>query len=210
MSADTDNAVALVKRIRNKAPEYLDLLTAETDADFEQAFTAVLAAAVSRMERNKKSYQKLDEVGLTSVLAAALSIPGLTVSQETHSNGHVDLFIVADHCVPERIKLGEAKIYRGYSYHVEGLKQLLGRYTTGRETRGLLIVYVQQQNISALIEKLREKMNADKPCSQRGDTVDHVLKWSFLSGHAHSCGDNLQVGHIGCNLCVESGATKAR
>ncbi|WP_225072165.1 hypothetical protein [Desulfuromonas sp. CSMB_57] len=209
MSTNTDSVAALVERIQKKAPEYLDLLTAETDADFEQAFNAVLATAVSWMERNKKSYQTLDEVGLTSVLAARLSIPGLTVSQESHSNGHVDLFIVADHCVPERIKLGEAKIYDGYSYHIGGLKQLLGRYTTGRETRGLLIVYVQKKDITGLIKKLRGRMNTERPCSQGRDTADHVLKWSFLSEHFHSCGENLEISHIGCNLYVDNDATTA-
>lgn len=207
MSVKPDSAVALVELIQRKAPEYLDLLTAESDADFEEAFGAVLARAMSHLERNKKKYLQLDEVGLTSVFAAALSIPGFTVSQEGHSNGHVDLIVVADHCAPERIKLGEAKIYRGFAYHVEGLKQLLGRYTTGRETRGFLIVYFQRKNIAGLVKKLRERMDMEKPCCQQGITTDHDLKWSFLSMHAHSCGENLEVGHFGCNLYVKPDAT---
>lgn len=204
-----DSAAALVELIRSKAPEYLDLLTAEADADFEKAFNAILSAAVGRMERSKKSYKEMDEVGLTSVLASALSIPGLAVTQETHSNGHVDLYIVADHCVPERIKLGEAKIYKSFPYHVEGLKQLLGRYTTGRESRGILVVYVRQRNVAHVMQTLRERMDADKPYSQLGETVDHELKWSFISAHTHSCGEDLEVGHICCNLYVEPDAIKA-
>ncbi|WP_141440774.1 hypothetical protein [Vreelandella titanicae] len=209
MSKNEDSAAALVERIRLKAPEYLDLLTADSDSNFEHAFNAVLGKAVSSLERNKKNYQLLDEVGLTGAFAAALSIPGLAITQEPHSNGHVDLYIVADHCVPERIKLGEAKIYRGCAYHTEGLKQLLGRYTTGRETRGLLIVYVRQKNIADLVKKLRAHMDADHPYSQQGASTDHVLKWSFLTAHAHSCGESLEVGHISCNLYVEPDATKA-
>jgi len=192
----------LVDRIRRKAPEYLDLLTADTDDAFEAAFDSLLGSAIARLEGNKTNFRTLDETGLSAVLVAALSIPGLTVTQETHSNGHVDITIEADHCVPARKKLGEAKIYDGPAYHIKGLEQLLGRYTTGREGRGLMIVYVRQKDIAGLVKKLREKMDTDFPMKQKGNTRDHDLKWSFLSFHSHDCGEDLQVGHIGCNLHI--------
>jgi hypothetical protein len=195
-----DSALALLERIERKAPEYYDLLTATTDEEFEAAFDALLGKAVSWLERQRKNLTKLDELGLSGTLAMALSIPGLTVTPEPHSNGHVDLMIVADHCVPERIKLGEAKIYRGPEYHVKGIEQLLGRYTTGREGRGLLIVYYRNANIADLVAKLRAKLDADLPCKQCGTTVDHVLKWSFRSTHTLNSGDDHEIGHIGCNL----------
>jgi hypothetical protein len=200
MSRDTGSACDLVEMIRRKAPEYIDLLTAQTDMDFEKAFDALLEKAVTHLETNKKNFKALGEEGLTGVLAAALSVPGLSVSQETHSNGHVDLTIEADHCTPVRKKLGEAKIYNGPSYHVKGLEQLLGRYTTGREGRGLLIVYFRRAGISNLVQKLRDTMDEGLPLNQQGPTENHTLKWSFVSTHAHSCGEDLQVGHIGCNL----------
>jgi hypothetical protein len=203
MSNKVNSANDLIDRMKRKAPEYLDLLTAETDVDFESAFDALLDRAIVRLESNKKNFEKLDEEGLSAVLAAALSTPGLTVTQETHSNGHVDLTIEADHCIPARRKLGEAKIYDGPKYHFKGLQQLLGRYTTGREGRGLMIVYVRKKDIAGLVKNLRQKMDNDSPMKQKGNTLDHTLKWSFLSIHAHSCGENLEVGHIGCNLCTE-------
>ena len=138
----------LVEMIRRKAPEYLDLLTAQSDEEFEKAFDALLERSVTHLEINKDNFKNLDEEGLSGVLAAALSIPGLSVSQEKQSNGHVYLTIEADHCTPARRKLGEAKIYDGLQYHVAGLQQLLGRYTTGREGRGLLIVYCRKRNIA--------------------------------------------------------------
>lgn len=203
MSQTSGSSFDLIERMRRKAPEYVDLLTACTDEDFERAFDALLEKGIMHLESNKKHFEKLDEEGLSSVLCAFLTIPGLTVSQEKHSNGHVDLTIEADHCTPARKKLGEAKIYNGPAYHLSGLMQLLGRYTTGREGRGLLIVYFRKQNIAGLIQTLRERMNAERPLRQQGDTTNHLLRWSFLSTHAHSCGENLEVGHIGCNLCNE-------
>ena len=204
MSAQDNSLLTLLELNRQKTPEYYDLISAKTDADFEKAFDAFLERAVSQLETNKKNFQTLDENGLSAVLTMALSVPGLSATRETNSNGHVDITIVADHCMPMRKKLGEAKIYDGPEYHVKGLQQLLGRYTTGREGRGMLIVYFRKQNIAGLVKKLREKMDTDLPSSQQGPTSDHLIKWSFLSKHTHSCGENLEVGHIGCNLYIES------
>jgi len=203
MSEQPGTALDLVERLKRKAPGYLDLFTAETDVDFEKAFDGLLEQAISKLEMNKKNFNSLDEVGLSAALSLALSVPGLTVSQESHSNGHVDLTIEADHCTPMRKKLGEAKIYRGPVYHIQGIEQLLGRYTTGREGHGLLIVYVKKANITGLVKNLRENLDDCLPFNQKGATTDHLLKWSFNSIHGHSCGDDLQVGHIGCNLYVE-------
>jgi hypothetical protein len=203
MSGESDSAFALIELIKQKAPEFLNLMTAQSEAEFEKAFEPLLEKAVSRLEQNKKNYATLDEVALSGILAAALSIPGLSVTQEAHSNGHVDLTIEADHCMPARRKLAEAKIYDGAAYHVKGLEQLLNRYSTGREGRGLLIVYFRKQNIAGLIKGLREKMDVDHPCQQQGQTADHPLKWSFVTSHAHSCGENLEVSHVGCNLYTE-------
>ncbi len=203
MNDAADSLLALVDQMRRKAPEYIDLLTSKEQAEFEKAFDALLEKALSGIEAQKKNFATLDEVGLSGALALALSTPGLTVTTETYSNGHVDLTIVADHCFPARKKLGEAKIYDGPEYHVKGLEQLLGRYTTGRECRGLLIVYFRKQNIAGLVEKLREKMDADLPCQQQGKTANHILKWSFLSKHCLTSGDDHEVGHVGCNLYTE-------
>jgi hypothetical protein len=193
----------LVERLRSKAPEYLNLLTAETDGEFEAAFDAILGKAIAHLEKNKKNFRGLDEEGLSAALAGTMSIPGLAVTQEANSNGHVDLTFEADHCSPPRIKLAEAKIYSGPDYHMRGLEQLLRRYTTGREGRGLLITYVRKENISGLIQKLQIRMDEELPQNQRGNTKPYIFKWSFLSTHGHSCGEDREVSHIGCNLYVE-------
>jgi hypothetical protein len=192
----------LFARIKRKAPAYLDLLSAETDKQFDAAFTALLEDAVHYMEKNKKNFQKLNEEGLSAALAGALSIPGMTVTQEANSNGHVDLTIDADHCRPARIKLAEAKIYASPSYHIKGIGQLLGRYTTGREMSGLLINYVRKPDIKAIVTTLKTEMDKKLPENQVGPCEDHALKWSLLTKHRHSSGEIVSVGHIGCNLHI--------
>lgn len=200
MNVDPNSALALIDLIRRKAPEYLDLLTARSEHEFETAFNSILEIAVMHLESNKKHYSSLNEEGLTSVFAAAIRVPGLDVKQETHSNGHVDITIELSGSFPARKKLGEAKVYRGPKYHIDAIEQLLGRYTTGRESGGLLLVYFRSANISNLVLKLRERLNADRPFAQSAECTDHVMKWSFVSVHHHKCGDDLNVSHIGINL----------
>jgi len=198
----TNSAARLIDTIRRKAPEYLDLLTAETDDEFEAAFLAVLDVAVRHMEKNKKNFATLNEEGLSGVLAGTLSIPGLVVTQETNSNGHVDITIEANHCVPARVKLGEAKIYRSPSYHMKGIAQLLGRYVTGRETPGLLINYVRSPDIKAITAKLRAEMDRKRPQNQSAPCSDHTLKWSLVTSHRHTSGETLFIAHVGFNLHI--------
>lgn len=189
--------------LKKRAPEYIDLVTAQTEEEFERAFCTLLERALIGLETNKAHYCGLDEEGLTATLALALSTPGLTVTQEKHSNGHVDITIEADHCTPARRKLGEAKIYDGAKYHCGGLEQLITRYSTGREGRGLLIVYCRKKDIVEKIKGLRMYMDEQLPCQQQGETADHTLKWSFRSAHAHSSGEIVGIDHVACNLCTE-------
>lgn len=137
MSTRTNSVAEFFEIYRRRSPAFLDLAVAKTDDEFEAAFAVILERAVQHLEKNKKNFAKLDEEGLSGALAGTLSIPGLlTVAQEAHSNGHVDLTIEIDNCSPARVKLGEAKIYSGPSYHIQGISQLLCRYTTGREAPG--------------------------------------------------------------------------
>jgi len=203
MSEGQSSLLDYTEILKRKAPETLDLLTAQNDEEFEIAFDALLQKAVEQLEENKADFKELNENALSSTLAMALRMPGLEVLREAHSNGPVDLTIIVNHCAKTRKKLGEAKIYRGPAYHIGGLEQLLGRYTTGRESRGLLVVYFRVKDIAGLVQKIREEMDGKLPVYQQGKTRDHTLKWSFLSTHLHSCGENLEVGHIGCNLYTE-------
>lgn len=202
MIAKHNSAAELIDRLKRKAPAYLDLITAETDEEFEAAFTTLLERAVIHLEKNKKNFHALDEEGLSAALAGCLMAQGLTVAQESNSNGHVDLTIEADHCTPARVKLGEAKIYSGSSYHIKGIGQLLGRYSTGREAAGLMISYVRQPNIKGVTEKLKAKMDLQLPEGQTGPCGAHILKWSLTTRHLHSSGEVISVDHIGCNLHV--------
>ena len=194
------NYIELTKKLSR---ETLDLITANTDEEFDTAFDNWLTQAIAKMEAGKKEFKELSEDGLSNILACTLSTPEISVTREQNSNGHVDLTVKLLNSSPQRIKLGEAKIWDGKEYHAKGLDQLLNRYTTGRECRGFVISYVKIKDIKGLFEDLRKHIDATKPFDLEGLCLDHNIKWSFLSRHKHSSGELTSVCHIGCNLYVE-------
>lgn len=202
MSEDGDTFNAFAEAL---TPAQRDLLAAETAVDFNAAFSAILLEAVQRLEKGSKNLNKLNEDGLSEVLSGFVNgTQILTVTREESSNGHVDLTFKARLCKPPREVLGEAKIFKYYSWHETGLSQLVERYSTGREDRGLLLEYVKNSGIKGHMEKLRTELDEKKPCNQTGDCVDHevVKLWSFVSAHEHSSGEEIEVWHLGCNLHV--------
>ncbi len=79
------------------------------------------------MEANVKDFDpnhQMSENGLSSVLASEIKMPGINVHRETNSNGHVDLTIEVESSLSGRKRLGEAKIWKGSSYRLDGLDQL--------------------------------------------------------------------------------------
>jgi hypothetical protein len=202
MSEGSSTLYELTDRIRQFSPEHLDVFASLSDDEFQFAFDSLLGKALDGMEKSKVQFQGLDEPSLSAVLKLAMTMPGLSVRLEEHSNGHADLIFECYRLGIARHILGEAKIYDGPKYHIDGLKQLLG-YMTGRELRGLMVVYMRKANGTLLMQKVRDAMDADKPAGQQGLTKPHSLKWAFDSNNTLVSGDCLQISHVVCNLYVE-------
>jgi hypothetical protein len=204
MSQGSSTLYDLTGQLRQQSPEHLDLFASLSDDDFQIAFDSLLGKALAGLEESKKGFQSLDEPALSAVLRLAMLVPGLSVALEQHSNGHADLTFESYRLGIARRILGEAKIHDGPKYHIDGVGQLLG-YMTGRELRGLMVVYIRKANGSVLMNKVRDTMDADKPEDQQGETTSHPLKWAFDSTHLHSSGDTMRISHVACNLYVDSG-----
>lgn len=202
MSQGTGTLYDLTNQLLQQSPEHLDLFASLTDDEFQIAFDSLLGKALAGLEESKKGFQSLDEPALSAVLRLAMLVPGLSVALEQHSNGHADLTFESYRLGIARRILGEAKIYDGPKYHIDGVGQLLG-YMTGRELRGLMVVYMRKANGSVLMKKIRDTMDGDKPGDQQGITTSHLLKWAFDSSHLHTCGDNVRISHVACNLYVD-------
>lgn len=190
----------LYEILAKRCPETVDLLTAETELEFDSAFAPWLAQAIHDIEANSKNFTNLGETGLVAALAMGLRMPGLTVKQEVNSNGHVDLTITLDHSFPMLFSLGEAKVYDGPELHKKGLAQLMGRYMTGREAQCLMLSFVQKKDIAGIVKKLRDDMDKCLPSAQQGNSDGLPTKWAFKTSHQHTSGEIRSVAHYSCNL----------
>lgn len=190
----------LCEILAKRCPETVDLLTAATEAEFDDAFAPWLAQAIHDLETNSKNFAGLGETGLVAALAMGLRMPGLTVKQEANSNGHVDLTVSLDHSHPLLFSLGEAKVYDGPELHKKGLAQLMERYMTGREAQCLMLSFVQKKDIASIAHKLRDDMDKSLPSAQQGKSTSLPIKWAFKTAHLHASGDLRSVAHYSCNL----------
>jgi hypothetical protein len=185
------------------------LLASRNDEQFNDALASIVIEVVNKLERNGKHYSKLNEDTLSSIFVDSINgTEALVVTREEFTNGHVDITFSAKLCSPARRILGEAKIYKSFSWHTGGVFQLIGRYSTGREGRGLLLVYVNQDSIKDRMNEFRTKMDEELPCSQTKPCFDHLARWSFVSEHKHVTGEKLEVWHLGCNLYQGPPASK--
>lgn len=181
-------------------PTLKKLFEAKTAKEFDEFLDKHFEECVQRMEAEAHHLKSDCEEKLSAFLAAALSMPGLTVVREGYSNGRVDLTIKSESVKFSEKRLAEAKIYSGPFYHNKAIEQLITRYSTGRQSRGYVIEYVKKPGITDIVAKLRKKADAELPVVQQGLTTDHKMKWAYESDHLHSSGEIVKVLHINVNL----------
>ena len=176
------------------------LFEATTAQEFDDFLDRHFEECVQRMESEAHHLVSDCEEKLSAFLAAALSMPGLSVVREGYSNGRVDLTIKSESVNSSEQRLAEAKIYSGPSYHSQAIEQLILRYSTGRQNRGYVLEYVKKPGISGVVAKLRRNADEALPVQQEGSTSDHSMKWAYVSQHRHSSDELVRVVHININL----------
>lgn len=181
-------------------PELRKIFQGEINQDFDEFLEGHFAHCVQRMEAEAHHLVSDSEEKLSAFLVAALDVPGLEVSRESYSNGHVDITIKLASALNPEQRLAEAKIYAGPKYHFKAIEQLISRYSTGRQPVGYVIEYVKQQGISNIVARIRKQSDEDLPVRQEGVTGDHSMKWAYVSQHRHSSDELVRVVHININL----------
>ena len=189
-----------LKTLFNWFPILRKLFQAKTEKEFDDFLDRHFEECVQRMEAEAHHLTVDDEEKLSAFLAAALSMPGLSVVREGYSNGRVDLTIKSESIQFSERRLAEAKIYAGPAYHAQAIEQLVSRYSTGRQSRGYVLEYVKKPGISDIVVKLRAKADLDFPVHQQGATCDHQMKWAYISDHRHTSQELIRVVHINVNL----------
>jgi hypothetical protein len=180
----------------------LELLKADTEAAFVAATEGALDRAVRTIESGAVQYSNLDERGLSTLLADLLIMAGYQATAERNVNGHVD--VVVEHSFGPRWKLlGECKIHRGFKYHIDGCKQLLG-YCTGREIRAFCLDFFKAAGMFAKLARLRQRMDSERPLLQSAPSTDHRINGAFLTNHGHTSGSLIELLHLGCSVAESS------
>lgn len=181
-------------------PELRRLFEASKPEDFDEFLELHFERCVQRMEAEAHHIAGDGEEKLSAFLAAALSMPGLSVVREGYSNGRVDITIKSESLFSPEQRLGEAKVYDGPVYHSQAIGQLISRYSTGRQPTGYVIEYVKKPSIAKIVTGLRKEADAKLPIHQEGATSDHAMKWAYVSQHRHSSDELVRVVHVNVNL----------
>lgn len=181
-------------------PEVRKLFDGANAEEFDAFLDLHFERCIQRMEAEAHHLVSDSEEKLSAFLAAALSMPGLSVVREGYSNGRVDLTIRSESILSPEQRLAEAKIYGGHAYHAQAIHQLMSRYATGRQPTGYVIEYVKKRGIAAIVTQLRKRADADLPECQEGSTDGHTMNWAYVSNHRHSSEELLRVVHINVNL----------
>jgi len=161
----------------------------------------------------KRLYQELDDIiksleetahlrdndsedKLTSDIVLLLRQTGYEASHDKDTRGHVDMRVEKN----SFIWIGEAKIHRSYDWLLEGLKQLLTRYSTGKEDGFGLLIYIRNANAKAVMEEWRKRLEKGNECNLK-ETNDGLEKLTFWSLHQHEgSGLDISTKHIGVSL----------
>ena len=169
-------------------------------AVFNSAVEDILEEVIHELESSAKEYSALGEDGISSVLVTGVNgRNGVRAFREMNSNGHVDITIKST-LRPTNQLLGEAKIYNGPRYHVEGMDQLLNRYTTGRFPYAFMVEYVRNTAVKTACQKIRDHLDEHRPFAQLCDCKDHQIVWSFCSTHEHKSASKITVLHLSVHL----------
>lgn len=193
-----DSLERLLAILEGHNPNLVDLLRARTDQEFMTATEGVLERAMNTIERGAKEYSRLGDRGLSQLLTDCLAFSGYRATAETNNNEHVDVVVECSFGRPWRY-LGECKFHRGYKYHVDGCKQLLG-YCTGRDRRAFCMDFINTADAFKKMAKLRKDMDRKRPLKQTTAGSDHRILGAFLTSHDHTSGAIVEILHLVCSV----------
>lgn len=132
-----------------------------TDLQMQELFQQTLhtvSAATSAMERSPANYREWNEEQLRDVVLLALNMvyESHARAEAFNASGHTDLLIAVD---GQNLFIDECKIWHGSKALEEALEQLMG-YSTWRDSRLALTLFVREQNIAEIAEKARKTLES--------------------------------------------------
>jgi hypothetical protein len=140
----------------------------------------LLISIFSELESTSNLFSSDSEEKLSAEIAGRVNAHWLfKATNEQNSRGHVDITIRSVSADPHKFTyLGEAKIWDGSKYGVDGFHQLQG-YFTGRQKNAFMVFYFQSKSCDELFKKYVEKIVTDVggkclTVEQRKAVTEHV------------------------------------
>ncbi len=150
------------------------------DADYEEALR-VLSNCRNALERSPSTAAKLDEENIRDILLIGLNsrFEGTAAGEVFNGAGKTDILIRAR---DRNIFIGECKFWHGPSKFTEAIDQLLS-YTTWRDTKAALLIFVRARDVTAITEKAiatlaahpNFKRDGTRATEDRHDVVLHAV-----------------------------------
>ena len=191
-------------RVRPKTAKPFEPEPALDDADYEDAMQ-VLESARNALERSPELAVTFTEERIRDLLLIFLNatFKGSAAGEVFNKAGKTDILIRER---DRNVFIAECKIWSGQSTIEAALEQLLGRYTTWRDARVSLLLFIRSGNLTAITEKAIQTIVAHERClrtaraggpGERSDFIFHAaddpvreIKLAFLPFFLPTKGDS--------------------
>lgn len=176
--------------------DFLARRSPRSSSEFIERLSSDIRVILGEIENQADKLQGEGEEKLRDRVLQSLRALGYRASAEEDNRGHTDLLVYSQHVKAKWI--GEAKIHRDYDYLADGLRQLLNRYTSGRESTVGLIIFIFQEKANLIVSRWRAKIQDESLCGFCGDfeTVPGD-RLDFSSKHVHrSSGFSVSTRHF--------------
>ena len=144
------------KKVKLSKPQSSKSLQPEPTLE-ERTYNEILDICANMalvMERSPKAYSKMDEESIRTQFLMQLNAQyeGQATGETFNGNGKTDILIRNNN---QNIFIGECKFWKGEKAFLETIDQLLG-YVTYRDTKTAILLFVKNNNFSAIVEKLQD------------------------------------------------------
>lgn len=184
-----------VQRSKSAAqrPPYRDE-PALTDAQYEDAI-AVISSTMLAMERTPSVVHGKNEEELRDYILVPLNgtFQGNATGETFVKKGKTDILV----CVEDRhVFVGECKWWRGARGLSSAIDQLLS-YLPWRDEKAALIIFIDNKDASAVIEKVEDAVKAHSAFKRAGkSSSDKAKRCNFVLGHPEDPEREIQLAAL--------------
>jgi hypothetical protein len=154
-------------QVAKKRPKGFSPEPAISDSDYAAILEAIESFGLAA-ERFPSTFGGMPEPALREVLLVMLNNQfGPSGGEVFSRSGKTDIAIFGD---ASPVFFAECKFWTGPASVRKAINQLLG-YLTWRDTKGAIVLFVRQQEVTAIAEKANAEMRNHPQCKRRGRDV---------------------------------------